>query len=1063
MGRIRLLKLGVLCVIVVISCSTSAQSNVAREWYDILQEAIDDDFSQQGVQARNSFHLSICMYDVWAVFDDEHSPYLLGSQIGDFESPFLGYQVPVDSTEKAEALGMALSYASNHMIRSRYQNSPGFAVTNFRCAMLMDELGYDDEFESVNYLNDGPAALGLYVAEQVVEYGLQDGSNQQNDYESEDYLSLNAPLITHEWGNPTLVVSDHWQTLEIIEFIDSGGNPLNTYPQNETPEWGNVQSYALDDQDYYWSWVNGETGYLWFGAPAVPAFDDWGPYNLESDYKWSFTKVVEWSSDLKHEDEVFIDISPSSLGQMALPENENSAIRDFFDQEDIWSSATGIEFNPVTGEPFEANEVPVGDFTRSLVTYWTGLENETQVDNWIRIWQEITDHPMLEKRWQGQGPILSDLEWEIRTGFALTAAIHDAAIVSMGNKGTIDFVRPISALRWMAENGQSSFVEGDNYDEEGIPLIPGLIEQIEAGDPLEGEDGEHIGEIKFYSWLGPDEINNPSLDAAGVGWNLGGYWWPWQRPTHPTPASGGSPSDYATIAFAATGMFEYLTGSEYFPGGTYEHLCEENAFLVYEQGPSQDVLLQWATYNDAAISCALSRLWAGTDIPQSIIYGAELGNIVTEANTSQQDVIATQLVPQLVTVEISESVLNDQSAIDGFEITCSFSIEMDQNVIPTLVLDTVEAAAGITLLDGIWADDSTALFSYSLNDNNQEFDNLWISIHGGISTEGVPHEAVFVPGFFSIDTKNPLVEIITLNTNLLNENSLGYSTYKVDADFNEPLIQDSLPMLILPTELNQALVLNPDSSGWIDNFSYLFAYDLNDTDLEVFDFEPVSVAVYDLASNLNVEPAIWPSTTLDTKAPLVVDLSSNIYTITPEDAADEGLNLITFFDEPLVEDSIPTVHFPYSEPADDYLVISEDPGGWLNPFTFQSNHDILVSEEEMIDIHVIIEDFMDLQGNYGDPIFLNSVLDYVIPTGINEANNGGLIVYPNPATDWINIQSPGKLESIRLFDSPGRIILEILSTDFSNRIDLSHLAPGTYILEASIDGVVSLTHVAMVR
>ena len=33
------------------------------------------------------------------------------------------------------------------------------------------------------------------------------------------------------------------------------------------------------------------------------------------------------------------------------------------------------------------------------------------------------------------------------------------------------------------------------------------------------------------------------------------------------------------------------------------------SYLVFEQGPSSDITLQWATYRDAADESALSRIW----------------------------------------------------------------------------------------------------------------------------------------------------------------------------------------------------------------------------------------------------------------------------------------------------------------------------------------------------------------------------------------------------------------------------------------------------------------------
>jgi hypothetical protein len=72
-----------------------------------------------------------------------------------------------------------------------------------------------------------------------------------------------------------------------------------------------------------------------------------------------------------------------------------------------------------------------------------------------------------------------------------------------------------------------------------------------------------------------------------------------------------------------------LTGDPFFPGGLGEFHCPANEFLVFEDGPSVDVTLQWATYRDASDQTSLSRIWGGIhppvdDIPGRLI-GMELG------------------------------------------------------------------------------------------------------------------------------------------------------------------------------------------------------------------------------------------------------------------------------------------------------------------------------------------------------------------------------------------------------------------------------------------------------
>jgi hypothetical protein len=68
-----------------------------------------------------------------------------------------------------------------------------------------------------------------------------------------------------------------------------------------------------------------------------------------------------------------------------------------------------------------------------------------------------------------------------------------------------------------------------------------------------------------------------------------------------------------------------LTGSEFFPGGLGEFTAIKNEFLVFEEGPSVDVTLQYATYRDASDQTSLSRIWGGIHPPADDIPGRIIG------------------------------------------------------------------------------------------------------------------------------------------------------------------------------------------------------------------------------------------------------------------------------------------------------------------------------------------------------------------------------------------------------------------------------------------------------
>jgi hypothetical protein len=427
-------------------------------------------------------------------------------------------------------------------------------------------------------------------------------------------------------GNPNIVDLDRWQPISLALFIDQAGNVISNEPEFLSPEWGQVAPFALRDIDKTTYERDGFDYETYFDPGAPPSHQ--GP--SADDYKWGFSLVAVWASHLDPGDGVMIDISPASIGNVRQYPAAVSDYGQFFDYINGGDTSQGYANNPVTGVPYVQQIVPRGDYTRVLAEFWAdGPDSETPPGHWFVILNEVSDHPDLFRQLGGTGPELGPLEWDIKAYFALGGAMHDSAIAAWGIKGWYDYVRPLSAIRAMADRGQSSDPLAVSYSVDGLPLVAGYIELVTSGDPLAGPLDENVSKIKLYTWRGPDYIGDPSVDEAGVGWILAEYWWPYQRPSFVTPPFAGYVSGHSTYSRAAAEVLTRLTGSEYFPGGMSGFDIAANDFLVFENGPSVDMTLQWATYRDASDQCSLSRIWGGIhppadDIPGRLI-GAQIG------------------------------------------------------------------------------------------------------------------------------------------------------------------------------------------------------------------------------------------------------------------------------------------------------------------------------------------------------------------------------------------------------------------------------------------------------
>jgi hypothetical protein len=603
-----------------------AQHSMAHEWSEMLLNGIRRDFARPTVHARNLFHASIAMYDAWALLDPSAAEtYLVGKTVHGFTCPFDGIIVPDNVKEAQEE---AMSYAMYRLMRHRFINSPGVSTIFTQLDNLMTTNGYDINFNSQDYSGGSYAALGNYIGQAIIDYGLQDGSNEANVYQNIYYQPSNPPLVVINSGNPTMIDPDHWQQLSLTVFIDQSGNPI---PGNVQPflgpEWGNVQPFSLTDNDKTVNFNDDGDTYNVYHDPGHP------PYIADEltreEYIWNFALVSTWQSHHDPADGVLWDISPASIGNNpALPETFEE-FQAFYDIIEGGDQSQGHALNPATGLPYEPQIVPRGDYSRVLAEFWAdGPNSETPPGHWFTILNYVMDHPDFEKRYEGQGPILDDLEFDVKAYFTLGGAMHDAAITAWGIKGWYDYVRPISAIRYMAEQGQSTNTLGPSYHPRGLPLIDGLIEIVEEGDPLAGNMNQHVGKVKLFTWKGPTYISNPATDMAGVDWILAENWWSYQRPTFVTPPFAGYISGHSTFSRTAAEVMTLLTGDAFFPGGMAEFDAPQNEFLVFEEGPSVEVKLQWATYTDASDQCSLSRIWGGIHPPADDIPGRFIGQIL---------------------------------------------------------------------------------------------------------------------------------------------------------------------------------------------------------------------------------------------------------------------------------------------------------------------------------------------------------------------------------------------------------------------------------------------------
>ncbi len=602
---------------------------VARKWNERNLDAIRIDFPDPTKHARNLFHVSIAMWDAWAAYSPEAVGYL--------------YNEAMTADDVNGALDKTISYAAYRVLNERYANSVNGSTSLAFFRLQMQQLGYDPD----NTITTGnsPAALGNRIAETVLGYFSNDKWNDFTTFLGTDYFPANEPLVLAEIGTK-MKDPNRWQPLLFEIAQTQNGQNADLIQSFVGANWGIVRPFALS---------KAENELVYFDPGPPPQL---GGYK-DAGFKDSNIEIIYKSSLLDPDDLNMIDISPGSIGNNTLGFNDGS----------------GHPLNPFTGQPYESNVVNHADFGRVLAEFWAdGPDSETPPGHWNTLANKIVDHPDFVRKFEGHGEELDKLEWEVKMYFALNGALHDSAIAAWGCKRVYDYVRPISSIRHMAGLGQSTDPLESSYHPDGLPLVPGLVEVITAETAVQGQRHEHladfVGKIAINAWTSSHEID-PETEHAGVDWILGESWLPYQQDTFVTPAFAGYISGHSTFSRAAAEVLTKITGSPFFPGGIGQFVANQNEFLEFENGPTTNVTLQWATYYDAADQAGLSRLYGGIHVPvddgPGRIVGSKCGLAAWELASKYYD---GSIVDEPISIEIKKTGLDSMelrwNAIRGF-------------------------------------------------------------------------------------------------------------------------------------------------------------------------------------------------------------------------------------------------------------------------------------------------------------------------------------------------------------------------------------------------------------
>ncbi|MDB6069723.1 MAG: hypothetical protein JWL81_894 [Verrucomicrobiales bacterium] len=586
-------------------------ASIARDWDEEILAAIRLDFPNPPVHARNLHHLSTAMWDAWAAYDANATGYL------HHEKAF--------SSDPAAARREAISYASYRILRARFAQSANVLHIYSSMDQRMAALGFD--INNTGTVGPSPSALGNRIAAHLLSFSLDDGSDEPASYLDTTYQSLNTPLKAWLPG-VEMVDPNRWQPLQFQNAATQNGLPASPVQRFVGSQWNGVRAFGLF-RDH----------------PDDVCFDPGAPPQLGGAggayFKECIVELIRASSRMDPADPATVNLSPGSTGNNSLGQNDGA----------------GHAVNPVTGLPYPANVVPRADYQRVLAEFWAdGPKSETPPGHWNVIANKVTD-ALTEYRPGGSGPAIDALEWDVKLYFTLNAAVHNAAVSVWGCKRKYDFVRPISAIRYMGQRGQCTDPLLPSYDPMGLPLVPGLIELIT--DESSAPGARHadlfgfVGKVAILAW--PGAPATPETSFSGARWILPEAWVPYQKTTFVTPAFAGYVSGHSGFSRAAAEVLAQWTGSPFFPGGLATHTVAPGG-LEFEAGPQSSVTLQWATYYDAADQAGQSRIFGGIHFACDDLPGRVMGSkCATAALTQSAKYFDGSILSETFSVALHES------------------------------------------------------------------------------------------------------------------------------------------------------------------------------------------------------------------------------------------------------------------------------------------------------------------------------------------------------------------------------------------------------------------------
>jgi hypothetical protein len=425
-----------------ISLDPSKQS-VASQWVSEILDAVATpgagSFLGPTGASRAYSMLGTAMYDAWSAYEYRPVSTLYADGLIDFD-----LQRPLIENTQANK-ETAISYAAFRVLNDVFSDSG--LQGNF--AAQMSSLGFDPNNTSTDLTT--AAGIGNFVAQQLLDFRHQDGSNQLNNY-----ADTTGFVPTNTVDN--IINIEAW-TPENVPIDTAPGDPDFQRTQNPLhPQWGGITPFALDSGNQF--------------RPPAPE-----PFLLDPN-----ATVDLVNGTITRADNTVVAIDKNLIGTDINP-NFIAQAQQVIDFSASLSPAgeTGVP-TEVTADGLPGGKVE-GETRKLIAEFWEdGGGTPFPPGTWMLFGQKVAEQ------------VNPDLDKDIGLFFNLGNAVFDAGVATWEAKYFYDYTRPVRAIRELGRLG----LIGEDPDDDGIYTI------FAWGGPEQGTIEIPVTEFLTYQTPGQD-------------------------------------------------------------------------------------------------------------------------------------------------------------------------------------------------------------------------------------------------------------------------------------------------------------------------------------------------------------------------------------------------------------------------------------------------------------------------------------------------------------------------------------------------------------------------------